>query len=273
MRGFFISILLMIVTYFTWAQSSKDTVHLSNWPLCNIPFAQLSELDTSFTKVTFTELNSCPDIAFNPGRFVLKTGIQSPHYPGVIIQKQRYGEGFVSKFHLNAQFKGTLPNGDYVDLSQLKAQVILQRYSGDERFTTHSCNDYWILNYDNQYYYYVAFDKNKTPKYPVDRAYYAQQPIIAIDIVQDCGLSDEQESQKNSLLPYLVIDGQPTCSNMIRFILDKDIEEWKVLQPEDAKAKYGDVAQQGAIEIVIKKEQKKKYQKLIQEKCVSPSEK
>lgn len=134
-------------------------------------------------------------------------------------------------------------------MKTLKANEILNKYKNLNNWTSRGCSDYWGINDNEKFYYYVKINKNKKPQYPVDEKYYAAQPIEGIDIVSDCYY---YEDNSQIIMPLIILDGKEVDEDTINSIHPQDIDYIHVLKDKSATDKYGEKGKNGVIEIFLK---------------------
>lgn len=101
---------------------------------------------------------------------------------GIIIQKDENTD-YVAKIHLNKNFEGRLPNGEFVSVKNLKVKDVIRMFPNFD-YGTRDCSDYWDYNNDTLNFYFKVDTTIK--RYPLDEKYYADKPIEGIDIVLWC---------------------------------------------------------------------------------------
>ena len=242
--------LVLIITFKSFAQK-PDTIKLSDFKLCELTIDYLKEIDPNLKEVKVEEMDLCSDGFVQDGRFENRVGYESQFYPGVIFQKYQSDVNTIAKIHLTKDFKGYLPDGNYIDMKTLKAVDILKKYDNLNAWTSRGCSDYWGIKDAEQVYYYIKINKNKKPQYPVDQEYYAEQPVEGIDIISDCYSYYKDNSHK--IKPLIILDGKEVDENVIYSIKPEDVDHINVLKEKNAKDKYGEKGRNGVIEVFLKK--------------------
>lgn len=245
------AILLLISTLNSNSQIS-DTIKLSNFKLCDLTIDFLKEIDPKIKKISVEEMNLCSDGFVLDGRFENRIGYNSELYPGVIFQKYDVKTNVIAKIHLTKEFKGYLPNGNYIDLKLLKAEEVLKKYDNLNTWTSKGCSEYWGINDNNKVYYYVKIIKDKKPQYPVDEKYYSESFIEGIDIIMDC--YSETENRKEKIKPLIILDGKEVDEDFIKNLDPNRVDSINVIKDKNAFEKYGDKGKNGVIEIYLKKD-------------------
>jgi|SRR5690606_1720527 len=243
--------LVLIINFKSFAQKS-ETIRLSDFKLCELTVDYLKEIDSNLRQVQVEEMNLCSDGFVQDGRFENRIGYESYLYPGVVFQKHQSEGNNISKIHLTKNFKGYLPDGNYIDLSTLKAKDILIKYDNLNTWTSRGCSDFWGINDNKEIYYYVKINKDKKPQYPVDEKYYSEQPIEGIDIISDCYSFHQEKSQKTK--PLIILDGKEVSEESINSLKPEEVEKINVLKDKNATDKYGDKGKNGVIEVFLKKQ-------------------
>lgn len=245
-----LTILILSFSVKSFAQKS-DTIKLAEFKLCELTLDQLKQKDPNLRQTKVEEMNLCADGFAQDRRFENRTGYESALYPGVIFQKHEADLNTIGKIHLTKEFKGFLPDGNYVDLKTLRAIDILKKYDSLQTWSSRGCSDYWGINYSKQLYFYVKISKDKKPQYPVDEDYYSDQPIEGIDIVANCYSYYEKNAQQ--IKPLLILDGKEVTEEALKDLKPEQVESIKILKDKSAVSKYGDKGKNGVMEIYLKK--------------------
>lgn len=242
-------IFLILFIQIKAVSQNSAVINLSKIKFCELSINDLRLEDPELKEVKLEEMDLCSDGFVQDGRFENRVGYESKFYPGIIFQKYQSDNNIVAKIHLTKEFKGFLPDGNYVEIKNLKADDILKKYDSLNSWTSRGCSDYWGIKKDDQIYFYVKINKNKKPQYPIDEKYYSEQLIQGIDIISDC--YSYYEKLKTS--PLYIIDGKKTTEEVLRDINPEDVDSITVLKDKSAIEKYGDKAKNGVIEIFLKK--------------------
>ncbi|MGL2962616.1 hypothetical protein ACSVH2_02210 [Flavobacterium sp. RSB2_4_14] len=238
--------ILFFLTSSTFAQNKDEKlILLSEIKLCELKLSDLKKQDENLKEVEVVEMDLCSDGFVEDSRFENRKGYVSSLYPNVIFQKDSYGY-YISKIRLTKEFKGYLPDGTYININELTAKIVIEKYSKLDTWISRGCSDFWSLN-DDKIYFYVAIDKSKEPRYPIDKAYYITKKIEGVDIVSNCYkyLKEKEDS------PLYVIDGKEVNKEELKKFNAEDIETVTVLK-ESAVEKYGEKGKNGVIIIVTK---------------------
>lgn len=243
------TILILITTIKSYSQIA-DTINLSNFKLCELTIDILKTKDPNLKQIKVEEMNLCPDGFTLDGRFENRIGYESELYPGLIFQKYISETNAIAKIHLTKDFKGYLPNGNYIDLKFLKAKDVLNKYDNLNTWTSRGCSDYWGIIDNEQLYYYVKINKDKKFQYPIDEKYYAEQQIEGIDIIANCYLYYKNNTIK--IKPLIILEGEEVDEDLIKDLNPDDIEFVNVIKDQNAIDKYGEKGRNGVIEIFLK---------------------
>ena len=244
----YLLIIILISTINLFGQkNNSDKIELSDIKLCELTLADLKNQDGSLKEVGLIEMNLCPDGFVQDQRFENRKGYKSDKFPGVIFQKDRDTD-LISKLRLTKEFKGNLPDGTYIDLSNLLANTVLEDYPNLNTWISRGCSEYWSLT-NEKIYFYVAIDENKEPRYPIDEEYYLTKAIEGIDIVSNC--YEYQNEIQNE--PLIILNGKEVSKSEIEKYNPEEIESVTVLK-ESAIEKYGEKGKNGVIIIKTKSE-------------------
>ncbi len=244
-------LLLILISIKNFAQDNK--VNLSKIKLCELTIDYLKTQDPNLKQVELEEMDLCSDGFVGDGRFENRIGYESKLYPGVIFQKYDAHDAVIAKIHLTREFKGYLPDGNYIEVQTLKASDILAKYDSLDSWTSRGCSDYWGIKKDDKLNFYVKIDKNRNPRYPVDKKYYSEQLIQGIDIISDCYSYFQQKSQNEKPNPLYIVEGKEVTEEYIRDLKPEDVDSITVLKDKSAIEKYGEKGKNGVIEIKLKK--------------------
>lgn len=246
-----IFIILIILSSINSFSQQKDTIKLSEIKFCELTLDNLKEKDAEIIQVNLEEMDMCSDGFVTDGRFENRIGYTTKLYPGIIFQKYETNVNSIAKIHLTKDFKGILPDGNYVDLKCLKAKDILKKYDSLDVWTSRGCSDYLGINKNKELFFYVKLNQEKEPRYPIDAKYYSEQQIVGIDIVSDChsffGINTP------NIQPLYILDGKEINQEILETIKPEDVESINVIKGKNAIDKYGEKGKNGVIEIFSKK--------------------
>lgn len=244
------TLLITLLSLTTFSQKG-ETVNLSKINFCKFSIDDLKTQDPNVKEIKLEEMDLCSDAFVQDGRFENRIGYESKLFPGVIFQKYEANHNVIAKIHLTREFKGYLPDGNYIEVENLKASDVIKKYDSLNSWTSRGCSDYWGIKKDNKLNFYVKIDKNKNPRYPVDQKYYSEQLIEGIDIISDCYLYFEKEKDKQP--PLYIVEEKEVTEEFIRKLNPNDVDSINVLKDKSAIEKYGEKGKNGVIEIKLKK--------------------
>ena len=244
------TILILLFSINSFSQQ-KDTIKLSEIKFCELTLDILRGKDAEIIQVNIEEMDLCSDGFVADGRFENRIGYTTKLYPGVIFQKYETNLNAIAKIHLTKDFEGYLPDGNYINLKQLKAKDILEKYDNLDVWTSRGCSDYLGINKNKELFFYVKLDKKKEPRYPIDAKYYSEQQIEGIDIVSDCYSFFGINTTK--IQPLYILDGKEVNEEVLESIKPDDVDSINVLKEKSAFDKYGEKGKNGVIEIYSKK--------------------
>ena len=242
--------LILVTTIKSYSQN-LDTIRLADFKLCELTIDIIKQKDSTLKSIKVEEMDLCSDGFIQDSRFENRIGYESSLYPGVVFQKYEESSNAISKLHLTKEFKGFLPNGNYIDLRTLKAKDVLKTYDSLNSWTSRGCSDYWAIKDKKQVYYYVKIDKDKIPRYPVDEKYYSEQQIEGIDIIADCYVYNKTKTKEAK--PLFILEGKEVTEESIKDLKPDDIESINVIKDQNAINKYGLKGKNGVIEFFLKK--------------------
>ncbi len=248
------ALFITLISLTTFSQNS-ETVNLSKINFCEFSIDDLKAQDPNVKQIKLEEMDLCSDAIVQDGRFENRIGYESKLYPGVIFQKYEANNTVIAKIHLTRKFKGYLPDGNYIEVENLKATDVLKKYDSLNSWTSRGCSDYWGIKKDDKLNFYVKIDKSKNPRYPVDQKYYSEQLIEGIDIISDCYsyFEKEKEKKKEKQNPLYIVDEKEVTEEFIRELKPEDVDSINVLKDKSAIEKYGEKGKNGVIEIKLKK--------------------
>ena len=241
--------LILLTTIKSYSQN-LDTIRLADFKLCELTIDLIKQKDSTLKSIKVEEMDLCSDGFIQDSRFENRIGYESSLYPGVVFQKYEESSNTIAKLHLKNEFKGFLPNGNYIDLRTLKAKDVLKKYDSLNSWTSRGCSDYLAIKDKKQVYYYVKIDKDKTPRYPVDEKYYSEQQIESIDIIVDCYVYNKTKIKEAK--PLFILEGKEVTEESIKDLKPDDIESINVIKDQNAINKYGVKGKNGVIEIFLK---------------------
>lgn len=243
-----IPILLLLIVSIKSLSQNSNVPNLSKIKFCELTIDDLKSEDPELKEVKLEEMDLCSDGFVQDGRFENRIGYESKLYPGVIFQKYDANNSIIAKIHLTKIFKGYLPDGNYIEVENLKASDVLKKYDSLNSWTSRGCSDYWAIKKEDKLNFYVKIDKNKNPRYPVDQKFYSEQLIEGVDIISNC-YSYNQKTKNN---PLYIVEGKEVTEQYIRDLKPDDVDSITVLKDKSAVEKYGEKGKDGVIEIYLK---------------------
>lgn len=242
----------------TKGQEKTKTISINGFSLCQASIAELRQLDPNLKEVKVEEMDHPVECFGEDSRFENGKGYYSSKYPGIIFQKEQTSD-IISKIRLTKEFKGNLPDGTYIDMQNLLAKDVLDKYPKFDTWGSRDCSDYWSLSNDTLFFY-VKIDKK--PRYPIDEKYYLNKPIEAIDLVVSC-YKPAEGSESNFTLtpadPVFFLDSVRVTKNDLMKYEPNQIASVTVYKDKSAWDKFGSEAVNGLIYIETKDFAKKRY--------------
>ena len=247
MKQYLFFIIISVTNLFV-QEKEVQKIDLSNINLCKLTLSELKSQYSDLKEMNLIEMSLCKDGFVTDARFQNRKGYQTEKIPGVIFQKERDTQ-LISKIRLTKAFKGNLPDGNYINVSSLSANTVLKKYPKLNPWISRGCSDYWSLT-DKELYFYVAINKNKIPRYPIDKEYYLSKPIEGIDIVANCNTySKRNEIEKE---PLIILNGKEVLKSEIEKYNPENIESITVLKDSSAIKLYGEKGKNGVLIIKTK---------------------
>ncbi|NNV54088.1 hypothetical protein [Limnovirga soli] len=252
-------IALIGTSIFANAQSEIDSalakkITVSGFCLCKSTIEDLRKLSIDFKPVEVEEMDMGKRCMGGDSRYVNEKGYASEKYPGLIFQKDP-DEDYISKIRLTKDFVGLLPDETHIDMHSLLLKDVLKLYPEfDSNWHSRDCSDYWTLSNDT-ISFYVKIDKNKTPQYPIDEAYYLERPVDGIDIFISC-YSIYHKSEAFNLFepdePVYFLDSIRVNQGVLKYYKPSEIALVSVYKDSTAIKLGGEQAKNGLIYITTK---------------------
>jgi hypothetical protein len=268
----FIIAFLLALPFFVKAQLSDTTASkkltVNGFCLCKTTLGSLKQSDADLKEVDVEEMDLAKGCFGQDSRFIAGKGYASYKLPGIIFQKDQQSD-YVSKIRLTKQFKGNLPDGTYIDLSNLLLKDLFKLYPAfKDKWGSRGCSDYWNFSND-ALSFFVKIDKSKQPQFPVDQAYYENKPIEAIDLVASCyNFKNDNATvliEDDSKDPIFFIDSIRVNKRVLQNYNPNEIAMVTVYKNSDATEKM-ESASNGMIYIETKKFAKERYWKYFKSK-------
>ncbi|MGY3053350.1 hypothetical protein ACVWYG_001550 [Pedobacter sp. UYEF25] len=236
----------------------NKNISINGFSLCQASITELKELDPNLKEVIVEEMDHPVSCFGEDSRFENGKGYSSSKYPGIIFQKEQTSD-IISKVRLTKEFKGKLPDGTYIDMQNLSAKDVLNKYPKFDTWGSRDCSDYWSLSNDTLLFY-VKIDKK--PRYPIDEKYYLEKPIESIDLVVSCYKPSEGNESNFTLTPtdpvFFIDSVRVTKNDLIKYEPNQ-IASVTVYKDKSAWEKFGSEAVNGLIYIETKNFAKKRY--------------
>jgi hypothetical protein len=256
----FCSITAKSQTYRQLDTSLARKITVSGFCLCQTTLENLEKLDSGFRIIQVEEMDLPSNCYGQDGRFEGGKGYYSDKYPGLVFQKDPTTEE-ISKIRLTREFKGNLPGGPQIDLSNLILSEVFKIYPFlKDKWGSRGCSNYWNIGNDTLSFY-VKIDSTKKPQYPVDEDYYNEKQIDAIDLKVSCYKLFEPPLKYKQLLsdPIYFIDSVNVTRIELQNLNAKDVAEIVVYKDTNAIKLVGDQGRFGAVYIETKTFAKNKY--------------
>jgi hypothetical protein len=123
-------------------------ITISGFCLCKTTLSQLRTLSSDFSEVEVEEMDKPKNCYAQDSRYENGKGYTSTKYSGLIFQKEQTSD-HISKIRLTKDFKGTLPNGNYIDMSKLTLKDVFKIYPKfTDKWGSRGCSDYWNFSND-----------------------------------------------------------------------------------------------------------------------------
>jgi hypothetical protein len=196
-RGYLILLIalgILIIPKNGLAQISDSSLikkfSINNLCLCKTTIVDMQGAGILLKPTSVEEMDLPTNCYGHDSRFISGKGYYSETQPGIILQMDQQSNYF-SKIRLTKQFKGKLPDGNFIDLSNFSLKELFKLYPQfKNKWGSRDCSNYWNFSNDTLSFY-VKIDKNKKPQFPIDEAYYMDKPIEAVDLVAYCSSLSE----------------------------------------------------------------------------------
>jgi len=234
-------------------------ITISGFCLCQTTLTDLQNLTNDFKLVDVEEMDFPKNCYGQDTRFTNGKGYFSKHYPDLIFQKKDSSD-LINKIRLTKGFKGTLPNGSYIDLKKLKLKDVFLIYPEfKNKWGLKECSDYWRFSNDT-IAFYVRINKKIQPLFPVDEAYYLDKPVEAIELVISCHSFIMKDNIKERTKdPIIFIDSIRANREDISKLSPKEVCGFSVLDETDGNKIAGPEGKSGVIYVTSKSFARSKY--------------
>ncbi len=187
MKTQFSILLIFLINYSIFSQN--DIVDLSKIKLCE---TKISDFKEPFNIIPVIELDDCPNgisTAKVPG-YQSHIGYSSTSYKNVTFQIY-IPDSTIYKIILNKEFKGYLTDGQFIDMSLLKANDIADKVS--EYWFKYGCSQYIGLGFKlgyklgyNNIQFHIKEDKSIIFENMINHEFYKTKNIDIITIQSSC---------------------------------------------------------------------------------------
>ncbi len=240
--------------------SLAKKITIAGFCLCQTTLADLQKRSNDFKPIEVEEMDLGKKCISQDSRFENGKGYYSSKFLGMIFQKDQTSDE-ISKIRLTKDFKGNLPDGTPIDLSNLKLKDVFNIYPKlKDTWGSRGCSDYWRFANDTLFFY-VKIDPNKKPQFPIDEAYYYDKPIEAIDLLISCYRIFEKKERYKQLFndPVFFIDSVNVTRIEIQEYQPTDIAVMTVYKDTNAIKLVGEQGKFGAVYVETKKFARNKY--------------
>ena len=268
----FVIIYLIIAPLLVKAQLNDTTLikklSVNGFCLCKTTLESLKQSYADVKEVDVEEMDLAKGCYGQDSRFIAGRGYTSDRQPGMVFQKDPQSD-YISKIRLTKQFKGNLPDGTYIDLSKLLLKDLFKLYPAlKDKWGSRGCSDYWNFSNDTLSFF-VKIDKTKQPQFPIDEAYYADKPIVSVDLATSCYSFKDDKAvvvlEDNNTDPVFFIDSIRVNKAVLQNYDPNDIASVTVYKNSDATERLAS-ATNGLIYIETKKFAKTQYWKYFKSK-------
>ncbi|MDP9077841.1 MAG: hypothetical protein M3O71_10490 [Bacteroidota bacterium] len=237
-------------------------ITINGFCLCKTTLTDLKKANTDLKQVDVEEMDLAKGCYGQDSRYVASTGYSSGKQPGLIFQKDQESD-YVSKIRLTTQFKGRLPDGQVIDLSNLLLKDLLKLYPKfKDKWGSRDCSGYWNFSNDT-ISFYVKIDPDKKPQFPINEAYYMNKPVEAVDLMMSCySLKKDVPEivfEEDATDPVFFIDSVRVNKRVLQNYKPEEIASVTVYKDSSAIKRMGPAAKNGLIYIETKDFAKNKY--------------
>ena len=194
-------------------------------------------------------------------RYIAGTGYSSSKQPGIIFQKDPESD-YISKIRLTKQFKGNLPDGKSIDLSNFLLKDLFKIHPKfKDKWGSRGCSEYWNFSNDT-ISFYVKIDPRKLPQFPIDESFYLDKPVEAVDLMLSCySLKKDIPAIvfEDANDPVFFIDSVRVNKGVLQNYKPSEIAMVTVYKDSSAVKRMGPSAKNGLIYIETKKFAKYRY--------------
>ncbi|MFI5163119.1 MAG: hypothetical protein ACHQHN_17695 [Sphingobacteriales bacterium] len=263
------SIIILLSSISVSRAQLKDTSLIKKFTvngfcLCKTNLTDLRDSSImNLKEVDVEEMDLPTGCAGKDDRFVSGKGYYSETQPGIIFQKDSVLD-LISKIRLTKAFKGKLPDGNYIDLSNFLLKDLFKLYPGfKDKWKSRDCSHYWKFSNDT-ISFYVKMDSTKKMKFPDDKNYYLNKPVEGIDLVASCMsfyTAGDRFMAKYPLPIYIIDSVRYTGTGFPENLNPNDIGLLSLIGDSTARTRIGAEGKRGIIYIETKKFDKVRYWK------------
>ncbi|WP_285055313.1 hypothetical protein [Pedobacter ginsengisoli] len=248
-------------------KTTKPVVVISSFSLCGTSVTELKKDYADLHEVAVEEMDFSSRCEPLDSRYVAKKGYATSKQPGLIFQQGKNGD-LIGKIRLTTDYKGVFTDGKDINVSQLKAKDVFERFPALKgKWGSRDCSDYWNISNDT-ISFFVKIDRAKKPLYPIDEAYYLEQPVVGIDLVLSCFVSSGEHVNlvETTNDPVFIIDSLRMFRDEMQIVDPNTIAAVTVYKDKNATDRFGPEAENGLIYIETKAFVRKRYWTLLSTK-------
>ncbi len=270
-QSIIITILILSINLYGQPQTVKKVtidstlakkISISGFCLCQTTLTDLRKSASDLKPISVEEMDIPKECFSQDTRYVNGQGFYSKQYPGLIFQKEEENSDYISKIRLTKEFVGNLPNGKHIELGNLKLKDVFLIYPElKNSWGSRGCSDYWNFSNDT-ISFFVRIDKNIKPQFPINKEYYLDKPVEAIDLLISCyslfhKSKDLFTEPTNEPLFYL--DSINVNSGVLNLYQPNDIAAVTVYKDSNAIKIAGERGKFGVIYITTKNYARDRY--------------
>ena len=235
---------------------------INGFCLCQTTISGLKRPDDSLRAVAVEEMDLPKGCFGEDSRFIAEKGYYSDKNTGIIFQKDRDSD-YVSKIRLTKEFKGHLPDGNFVDLNNFLLKDLFNLYPQfKDKWQSRDCSGFWKFS-DDTISFYVKIDKTKQPEFPIDKPFYLDKPVVAIDLIASCrAIRMYDEGYHYGEVrpdPIFFIDSVKIAKSDLSQMNPNEVALITVIKDTITLKKFGPGAKNGIIYIETKGFDRKRY--------------
>lgn len=258
------------------AQAQTDTAKIQLSPsltkkltidsfcLCQTTISGLKTKYPDLRQTGVEEMDLTQKCIAGDSRFESGKGYETGAVEGMVFQIDTT-LGSISKIRLTNHFQGILPDGNWIDLHQLTLRQLFYKYPNlKDTWGSRDCSDYWNFGNDTLSFY-VKIDPKRLNRFPIDTAYYMDQPVCAADFKVSCTSIRARRKVHSSLKSDAVffIDSlRATRADILKY-QPTDIASVTVVTDSNAIKLLGPDGANGAVYIETKLFARQRYWKFL----------